>query len=260
MLNMANSKYERVIAIATAVCMILLGIAFIVCTAHLYFTGGERPFSAESVGRYLKILIIPSLITIALAIAGFVLAYVNKTKDNELAKRTSSEILEGFKSRFVFDSFDEETKLKVRALKKRVNIVSAIAIAVSVISAVISLVYILLIGDFTIAEHNSNIISALALILPLTAISLAIYVFRAYLAEKYAKCEYDLLKASIKEHGIPTLADDIAPQKPINSISIAKCVILCVAAAFVVIGIFNGGMADVLGKAIRICTECIGLG
>ncbi|MBQ7948195.1 MAG: thioredoxin [Clostridia bacterium] len=27
-----------------------------------------------------------------------------------------------------------------------------------------------------------------------------------------------------------------------------------------VFGIFNGGMADVLTKAINICTQCIGLG
>ena len=36
--------------------------------------------------------------------------------------------------------------------------------------------------------------------------------------------------------------------------------ILAVGVLFIVLGIFNGGMADVLGKAIRICTECIGLG
>ena len=29
---------------------------------------------------------------------------------------------------------------------------------------------------------------------------------------------------------------------------------------FIVIGMFNGGMDDVLYKAINICTECIGLG
>jgi hypothetical protein len=37
-------------------------------------------------------------------------------------------------------------------------------------------------------------------------------------------------------------------------------VIAVVGIVFVVLGILNGGMADVLGKAIRICTECIGLG
>ena len=32
------------------------------------------------------------------------------------------------------------------------------------------------------------------------------------------------------------------------------------AAALIVCGIANGGMRDVLVKAINICTECIGLG
>ena len=35
---------------------------------------------------------------------------------------------------------------------------------------------------------------------------------------------------------------------------------LYVAAALIVCGIANGGMRDVLVKAINICTECIGLG
>ena len=33
-----------------------------------------------------------------------------------------------------------------------------------------------------------------------------------------------------------------------------------VGVSFVVLGIMNGGMEQVLGKAVRICTECIGLG
>lgn len=36
--------------------------------------------------------------------------------------------------------------------------------------------------------------------------------------------------------------------------------VLAVAVVFIIIGVFNGGMGDVLAKAIRICTECIGLG
>jgi hypothetical protein len=39
-----------------------------------------------------------------------------------------------------------------------------------------------------------------------------------------------------------------------------RAVILAVGILFVVLGVINGGMADVLGKAVRICTECIGLG
>jgi hypothetical protein len=39
-----------------------------------------------------------------------------------------------------------------------------------------------------------------------------------------------------------------------------RAIVLSVAAVFVVVGIFNGSMADVLIKATRICTECVGLG
>ena len=36
--------------------------------------------------------------------------------------------------------------------------------------------------------------------------------------------------------------------------------ILCLGVIFLGLGIWNGGADDVLGKAIMICTECIGLG
>ena len=39
-----------------------------------------------------------------------------------------------------------------------------------------------------------------------------------------------------------------------------RLVVFCVAVAFVIVGIINGGAGDVLMKAINICTECIGLG
>ena len=33
-----------------------------------------------------------------------------------------------------------------------------------------------------------------------------------------------------------------------------------VAIVFIVLGVMNGGLRDVLVKAVNICTECIGLG
>lgn len=40
----------------------------------------------------------------------------------------------------------------------------------------------------------------------------------------------------------------------------ARLAILTLAAAFILLGVLNGGARDVLVKAINICTECIGLG
>ena len=36
--------------------------------------------------------------------------------------------------------------------------------------------------------------------------------------------------------------------------------LFCAGIVLVVLGILNGGMLDVLTKAVRICSECIGLG
>lgn len=41
---------------------------------------------------------------------------------------------------------------------------------------------------------------------------------------------------------------------------ILRAVIVAAAAAFILMGIFNGSARDVLYKAANICTECIGLG
>lgn len=42
--------------------------------------------------------------------------------------------------------------------------------------------------------------------------------------------------------------------------NIVRVALFAVAVLFVVLGVTNGGMSDVLIKAINICTECIGLG
>jgi len=39
-----------------------------------------------------------------------------------------------------------------------------------------------------------------------------------------------------------------------------RACLLAAAAALILLGILNGGLQDVLTKAIWICTECIGLG
>ena len=45
-----------------------------------------------------------------------------------------------------------------------------------------------------------------------------------------------------------------------HTVLIARCTLCAIAVVFILLGIFNGGIQDVLGKAIAICTECIGLG
>ena len=69
----------------------------------------------------------------------------------------------------------------------------------------------------------------------------------------------EYIKQIIKENGRSEKIINDSKRKNL-AINITRVSIICIAVAFIVIGIINGGATDVLQKAIEICTECIGLG
>ena len=254
---MTKSNYGRIIALTTMVCIILLGVMFIACCAHLYFNGGDQPYSREIAGKYLLILAIPSLITLATVVTGIV--YNIKTGENDVVKteRTHSEMLNSFASRYEFTSFPEDVQAAAINERNKRKIMKLIAYCVSAVLALIAVIYLALVAKYTIENLNGDVIIALAVALPLAVISVAIHIPVAYMVEKSSAKELEILKESIKNNGAPSLAEK---KQENNAANIVKYVILSVAVLLIVLGIFNGGMADVLNKAVKICTECIGLG
>ncbi len=258
---MNKSKYERAVFLATTVCLILLGIAFIGCVAHLYFTGGDQPFSRESVGGYLKILAIPSVITIGLVIAGVIMRYINNSEDDEATPRTKSELLESFEARYDIECFKGQARELISKERHSRNLFESIAYAFSALIFVLVLAYMIFFAEFTVETLNADVMAALTVALPLCAIALGIHVPRVYLAE--ASCERELaaMKEYIKENGTAGVKKNERPDaKRLDPSLILKYVILAASVVFIILGVVNGGMDDVLAKAVKICTECIGLG
>lgn len=91
-------------------------------------------------------------------------------------------------------------------------------------------------------------------VLPFTALAIAFLMTGAQLRHVSMKKEIALSKDAPKR--------DMEPVKPAKSIvkNVARAALLVAAAALIAAGVRNGGMFDVLVKAINICTECIGLG
>ena len=65
----------------------------------------------------------------------------------------------------------------------------------------------------------------------------------------------------------PTLSRTVSPlpakavsQEGTPAVSVTRAAVLALAVAFIVLGILNGGLEDVLTKANAICMECVGLG
>ena len=257
---MKNAKFGRIIAIATTIAIILVGIMFIVCAAHLYFTGGEQPYSRETVGRYLIILAAPSLITLVLATLGVIYNITNSVSDAENTARTSGELLHSFASRYEPSSFPDGVQKEIARERDRRLTISWLTGDFSFLLCLTAIVLSESLLHFTIENLNGDVISALALILPLTICALLIHIPKEYFLEASCKKELETMKKSIKENGTPSRKEEAAVVKKVDARLVVRYTLFGIAVLMVVLGIINGGMADVLAKAVKICTECIGLG
>ena len=65
---------------------------------------------------------------------------------------------------------------------------------------------------------------------------------------------------SLAVHVFPWIMAEPKKKTPARNYSRLRWLLLAVAVVFIVAGIYNGSMTAVINKAIRICTECVGLG
>ena len=258
--TMSKTKCGKILSIATAISTVILGVTFIVCTAHLFFTGGSTPYSQERVGEYLAWILIPALPTILLVIAGLVYNAITNEKDCQPTGRTKGELLESFNLRFDFYSFDGKTKETVEKIRADRNKIDLISSFITSFSLVFVLDYIFFIADFTLEDMNGDIVRALAVCLPIAIFGLVVQIIRAYMSEKSCEKELEILRGASRNGDVKKIEKKETGENKINAIFITRAAVGAVALILVVLGIFNGGMDDVLAKAVKICTECIGLG
>ena len=99
-------------------------------------------------------------------------------------------------------------------------------------------------------------------VLPWIALALAALMISAALQEKSLQREIEAAGAQLraeKAQGLrhePVKKEGNAPDR----IRLLRTALLILALALIVAGVFNGSARDVFGKAVKICTECVGLG
>ena len=101
--------------------------------------------------------------------------------------------------------------------------------------------------------------AAALIVLPPAVIGLVLCFICSLLVKKSILQETEVYKQIIAGGNKVSPAPASDTDKPVLLKTI-RCVIFVAALVFIVVGIFNGSASDVLTKAIKICTECIGLG
>lgn len=257
-------KLHLIYGIALSCIILITGICFMVSCVSIY-RSGSRPFTYESINAHFMSIIVPVILCIAGIIGGMVISFFPLEKPKIKGIIDTGTTLNKMLKRFDASKFSEEEQKAIKKEEKLRFLTNVFCIDAIIVSLIISLVYALNKNNFPANDINGEMINAMLFIIPCAVISLAsIYATIMICNASYVR-ELSLVKRALqanRQQSAASIQQGISSQNEQNEKILlgARLTILVLAVAFIVIGTFNGGMADVLQKAINICTECIGLG
>lgn len=263
--------YGIFLGIFTAV----IGLLFLVGAANIYYSRvglGEAIYSRELVFARLRVLLVPAILWIVAIVGGYVLAVLFPVQP--AAKRASDAAAQYRKLRARIPAGEGEEFLSVReevAKSERVRLIVWTAAGLfCLLAAVMSLVYLCDPAHFPAVDTKAEILDLLRAVMPWVGASLVVVCGAVVFEELRARRTLPALKRLIvlgKGKPLPP-PSRLAEKRTAAEAALSgewgtaaiRIALLTLGTAFVVAGIFNGGMQDVLYKAVMICTECIGLG
>lgn len=237
--------------------VLLLGVCLILSCITIY-KSGDRPFTVESISAQFDKIMIPTLLCVLGIIGGIVISLAVPTAKEKTSPIVDSAVkVDRLRARLVLTENVCEDADKIAKKRKKLR---SIAARLLVLSAVPIVWYLLRTPNFT-SEVNKSVISLVLVMLPCAALAFGIALAFSFFEKSSLENEARLLKEKLSDTTMPKRPLEAPVKaKKISVLWIVRGIVFSVAAVFILLGILNGGMSDVLEKAIKICTECIGLG
>ena len=220
------------------------------------YRSGDKPFSREAVAAAFGPIAIPVYLCLGLILLSVILELVIPCPVEKKNARQTRMSLKRMQERTDLNLCDEELRTKIQHLRADRQLFDRIGWVALVLSSILFLTYGMNPGNFHSTNINDSMIRAMYWLLPCALVPFAYDAFAAYRNLGSMKQEIELLKTAPKE-------SKIAPPKPHSNqkrLAILRAGLLLAAIVILVFGFFTGGTADVLTKAVNICTECVGLG
>lgn len=267
-------RIHLIYGIILSVLLVATGVCFAIACLAIYRTG-PSPFTPESIGRYWGYIAPLVYVCLAAVVGGIVVSLALPLEAGKpRAARDPGLRLKKLQETVDVSASPELQKRvgRERAMRRGSVVVATI---LSAVAAIVVLVWCLIPGrfdDVSTAGLQQDILTAVAVILPCAAVGLAAWVAVVLLWGVSVQRETVMLKAASMNPDYrrkPAAGGSGETARPSRLKAMVgkpaflwtvRGVVFALAVVFIVLGAANGGMADVLGKAIRICTECIGLG
>ncbi len=257
--NKLQTRLRTVWSWLTAGLTVATGICLMVGCVTIY-RSGERPFSPESIGAQFHNIAWLVWLTVGAVAVGIALQLLPGEKKRVKAIREEKDILDGLKAKAgtVTDEAmaQQITKAQRSIRAARVLLGSVLGVAVSRL-----VLFFLEPFRFSIEHLNRDMLQFAALFGINCCIVLICMVICAYVTRKSLLQQIGLYKTAIAEGKCDGVSPAPSAKKNTSAaVTIARVAVAAAAVIFIVLGVMNEGILDVLGKAIAICTECIGLG
>ncbi len=241
--------------------LVMTGILLMASCVSIYRMG-DRPFTPENISAAFAKIAIPVWITVGAVLMGAILQLLLPAEDRKpKAIRDRKITLSHLQENLDTKTCRPETVTAIDKEHRFRAVLRAVSMVLCVAAALPAVLYAFHFNNFT-DDLNASVIAACAWILPCSFIVLGVCIVLTYLENasynrQIVSVKKALAESPSKTNGTGTGKNHNTNFKILTGVRIALAVIALV---FVIVGIFNGGMADVLTKAVNICTECIGLG
>ena len=266
-----NEKTGKIVRLsygsALSLMTVITGVLFIWQVLADYFTVNADGFRFDQAGLLARFTrISPAFwIWVVMIIAGFVVWEVFPVTLKRSAYNDPRYTLKRLKKKFPASVSQDmqEGFTYVKKQEKLINILWLCCMAVGLAGIIYTVVYLAIPSHFTVPDNATHeVINAAKNILPWAFVTFAFACGITFYEGVSAKSclEYARKIAAGNKAVEPARGKFYAIIHHKYFIPAVRICVGCIAVAFIITGAFNGNMTNILDKAVKICSECIGLG
>lgn len=255
----AIQLFRLIYGIALSVMCAVSGLLLMAACLQIFQSGGEQIYTPQKVAAAFSPIAMPVYFTLALIAGSFLLEFLLPAEKKRAKPQKQYPLL----LRKAYEKADmalcnpELLKAIEKEGSKR-RFALYISLAIWAVGAAVLLPYACNGKNYSQELHlaTKSIVAAIWWLIPCSLIPTGFSIFAAYYSRASIRRELELVKLAPKAVSKPACPAEKATQ----AILYARLAILSIALVMIIGGFMAGGTADVLAKAVAICTECVGLG
>lgn len=251
-----TKRIHLIYSLIVSVLVITLGAALIASALHIYRADPTGdPYNPDSISTHFQNIAILVYVTLG-AIVGGVLLHLAFPSERAKARPIRDEWVLMQKAARKAGNLTPELTQKIAQQRRLRILMMVLSVFGFAVLMVVCGLYLVLKATFTVEHATQDIMKASIVVLSPAVLGLAIMHLCGSKIRKSVLWQTEIYKAAAGGT-VPVIK---AAKDSRGIIMAVRCVIATAAVALIVLGIFNESAKDVLAKAVKICTECIGLG